>query len=161
VTGGLALAVGWTLAALLLAVAIAAAFLAIRRLLLGRGGGTVECGLRHGSGDPWRLGLASYQPDELRWYSAFGLRLRPAEVFGRASLRLLERRPVGRAEAASFGPDVVVVVCQVGRAGGIPASAGVVARLPLTVELAMSDAALTGLLAWLEAAPPAQANGRR
>ncbi len=156
-TGGLALTVGWTLAALLLAVVIAAACLAIRRLLLGRGGGTVECGLRHSPADPWRLGMAAYQPDELRWFSAFGLRLRPAEVFDRKSLRLLERRPVGRAEAASFGTDVVVVVCQAGGPGGSGAAAG----LPLTVELAMSDAALTGLLAWLEAAPPAQANGLR
>lgn len=172
-TGGLALAIGWTLVALLLAVVIAAGLLAVRRALLGRGGGSVECGLRCGAADPWRLGLAVYQPDELRWFSAFGIRLRPAEVFDRTALRLLERRPAGGAEAASFGPDVMVVVCQVGQvagaaAAGAAAAGGPVAgrqvpaaAAPPTVELAMSDAALTGLLAWLEAAPPAEASGLR
>ena len=42
--------------------------LAIRRVLLGRGGGTVECGLRRGPDQGWRLGIAAYEPAELRWY---------------------------------------------------------------------------------------------
>jgi hypothetical protein len=39
---------------------------------------------------------------------------------------------------------------------GLPAEAAVIELRdgPLTVELAMGSAALTGFLAWLEAAPP-------
>ena len=70
--------------------------LASRRILLGRSGGTVECGLRASAAATWRLGLAAYQPDQLYWFSAFGLRLRPDEAFDRRSLSVLARRPAAR-----------------------------------------------------------------
>ena len=64
----------WLLAALLALAVAAATGIAIRRTLLERGGGTVECGLRRGPDRGWRLGLAAYQPAELRWYDAFGVK---------------------------------------------------------------------------------------
>lgn len=148
----LALIAGWALLLVLAAAVIAAAALASRRILLGRSGGTVECGLRASEAAAWRLGLAAYQPDELRWFSAFGVRLRPDEVFDRSSLSVLGRRPAGQAEAVSIGAGTVVVECQAGRlCNGAPGAGG---TEPRTVELAMSEGALTGFLAWLEAAPP-------
>jgi hypothetical protein len=148
----LALIAGWALLLVLAVAVIAATALAVRRILLGRTGGTVECGLRESEAATWRLGLAAYGPDELRWFSAFGLRLRPDEVFDRSSLSVLGRRPAGQAEAVSIGAGTVVVECQTGRPyNGAPAPPGTEVR---TVELAMSEAALTGFLAWLEAAPP-------
>jgi Protein of unknown function (DUF2550) len=133
----------WLFAAVVAVLVLGAVFLASRRFLLERGGGTVECGLRRTElpGAPWRLGVASYQLDELRWFTAFGISSRADEVFGRRDLTVISRRRPEEAEAAILGPDRVIVGCSTSSAGG-------------TVELALADQALTGLLAWLEAAPP-------
>jgi hypothetical protein len=153
--GVLALVAGWVLALLIAGALLVAVGLASRRIFLGRSVGTVECGLRESEASTWRLGLAAYQPDELRWFSAFGLRLRPDEVFERSSLSITGRRPAGQTEAVSIGAGTVVVEC---RSGPEPdgAAPGLTAPGPAsrTVELAMSEEALTGFLAWLEAAPP-------
>ncbi|MBV9449343.1 MAG: DUF2550 domain-containing protein [Streptosporangiaceae bacterium] len=138
----LTLDVAWLFAAFLILLVAAAGFLATRRFLLERGGGTVECALRRGT-SPWRLGVASYQSDELRWFNAFGISQRPEETFGRRDLMVVSRRPPDTAEIATLGPGRVVVECELsgGRGGD-------------TVQLALAESALTGLLAWLEAAPP-------
>jgi hypothetical protein len=156
VTGVLALVAGWALLLVLAAAVIAAVGLASRRVLLGRSGGTVECGLRASQAATWRLGLAAYQPDQLHWFSAFGLRLRPDEVFERRSLSILTRRPAAQTEAVSIGAGTMVVQCRTSPRWGGPVSG---ADDPRTVELAMSQEALTGFLAWLEAAPPGHLSG--
>ena len=140
--GALALDAAWLFAAFLIILTLAAVGIAARRFLLERGGGTVECGLRKGNG-PWRLGVASYQREELCWFGALGLTMRPDEVFPRRDLIVVSRRLPTDAEAASLGPGMIVVECKLGEDSGQP-----------TVELAMGEEALTGLLAWLEAAPP-------
>jgi hypothetical protein len=140
VAEGLAVGVVWVLVAVLLVGAVAAAGIAVRRVLLGRGGGTIECGLRR-EDESWRLGLAAYRPDELLWFRALGFRLRPDEAFDRHALTVVARRRAGPAEAVSLGPGTVVVECYAGN--GAP-----------DIELAMSVDAVTGLLAWLEATPP-------
>jgi Protein of unknown function (DUF2550) len=137
---GLALDAAWLLAAFLLLLVLAAAALATRRFLLERGGGTVECGLRSPAGSgAWRLGVASYQGDDLGWYGALGVRFRPEQVFHRRSLRVLSRRPSLPSESSALGPEHIVVELE--------SDAG-------RVELAMTGEALTGFLAWLEASPP-------
>ncbi len=136
--GELALDAAWLFAAFLIAAILAAAGIAARRFLLEHGGGTVECGLRE-EGGPWRLGLASYQREELCWFGVFGLSLRPHEIFPRRDLGVVSRRLPSDAEAATLGPGMIVVECKLGED---------------SVELAMGEAALTGLLSWLEAAPP-------
>lgn len=150
-SGALTLIAGWVLILLVAGAVLVAVGLAARRIVLGRTGGTVECGLRDGEAATWRLGLAAYQPDQLYWFSAFGVRLRPDEVFDRSSLSILGRRPAAQTEAVSIGAGAVVVECQSGSDGHRPAAPG---ATPRTVELAMSEEALTGFLAWLEAAPP-------
>jgi hypothetical protein len=139
VGGALALDAAWLFAAFLVILILAAAGIAARRFLLERGGGTVECGLRKENGS-WRLGVASYQREELCWFGALGLTMRPDEVFPRRDLTVVSRRLPSDAEAASLGPGRIVVECKLGEAG--------------TVELALGEEALTGLLSWLEAAPP-------
>jgi hypothetical protein len=145
----------WLLVSVLLAAVIAALGITIRRILLERGGGNVECGLRCGPARRWRLGIAAYRPDELRWFSAFGVRLRPNAVFARSAMLVTGRRPVTEAEAVSIGQGTVVIECRLrqGAAGQ---------RLPAAepVELAMAEGALTGFLAWLESAPPGRMAGR-
>jgi hypothetical protein len=170
VGGELALDAAWLFAAFLIVLILAAGGIAARRFLLERGGGTVECGLRKQNGS-WRLGVASYQREELCWFGVFGLSLRPDEVFPRRDLAVISRRLPTDAEAATLGPGMIVVECQLGEdgsSGGAPgpgagqagrgagaAGRGAGAAGPSgTVELALVEAALTGLLAWLEAAPP-------
>jgi Protein of unknown function (DUF2550) len=181
---GLALDAAWLLAAFLVILVLVAAGIAARRFLLERGGGTVECGLRSGNGS-WRLGVARYRGEELRWYGIFGLSVRPDEVFPRRDLAVVSRRLPTEAEAVSLGPGMIVVECRLGEdtgagpgadsgpeassdsgaasaegaaaegSGASPAAGpGAASRHAVTVELALGEAALTGLLAWLEASPP-------
>jgi len=191
---GLALDAAWLLGAFLVILVLAAAGIAARRFLLERGGGTVECGLRRQNGS-WRLGVARYRGEELRWYGIFGLSVRPDEVFPRRDLTVVSRRLPTEAEAASLGPGMIVVECRLGEdtsqlgsgsggggpgagdrqaaASGPGADSGPEASSdsgaasaegpeaaaaeppgPVTVELALGEAALTGLLSWLEASPP-------
>ena len=186
---GLALDAAWLLAAFLVILVLAAAGIAARRFLLERGGGTVECGLRRQNGS-WRLGVARYRGEELRWYGIFGLSVRPDEVFPRRDLTVISRRLPSEAEAASLGPGMIVVECRLGEdtsqlgsgsgsggggpgaresqaaASGSGAESGpeassdsgaepdAASREAVTVELALGEAALTGLLSWLEASPP-------
>jgi hypothetical protein len=145
--GRLALDAGWLLIIILVVALACATGIAVRRTIIEHGGGTVECGLRLNRDRRWRLGLAAYQPDELRWYPVFGLLLRPGEVFARRSLNVVSRRPVDPVETTSIGPDMVVVECDTGQG---PAR---------RIELALTQDALTGFLAWLEAAPPASVSG--
>ena len=136
----LALDAAWIFAAFLVVVVLAAAAIAGRRLLLDRGGGTVECGLRR-PGGTWRLAVAAYGADELRWYDGVGVLLAPEQVLSRRALTVQSRREADAAEAVRLGVGMVVIACRAGDGEG-------------TVELAMGEAALTGFLAWLEAAPP-------
>jgi Protein of unknown function (DUF2550) len=135
----LALDAAWLFAAFLMILVLAAVGIAARRYLLERGGGTVECGLRQPGGS-WRLGVASYQREELCWFGVFGLSMRPEEIFRRRDLAVVSRRMPTDAEASILGPGMIVVECNFGEG--------------VTVELALGESALTGMLAWLEAAPP-------
>ena len=157
----------WFFAAFVVLLVAFAVILATRRFLLERSGGTVECALRRltESGEPdhvglpwhghghgaWRLGVLSYQRDELYWYGALGVLLRPEQVFQRRALAVVSRRPVDEAEAAALGAGKIVV-----EVSAKPADASDASGSPDGVrwQLAMSDAALTGFLAWLEASPP-------
>jgi hypothetical protein len=168
VGGALALDAAWLFAAFLIILILAAVGIAARRFLLERGGGTVECGLRLGPNGSWRLGLASYQREELNWFGALGLTMRPDVVFPRRDLTVVSRRLPTEAEAASLGPGMIVVECKLGEdsgqfgpapdgggpgVGSAPGPAG--GHGPGgTIELALGEEALTGLLSWLEAAPP-------
>ena len=80
ISRALALDAAWIFAAFLVVVVLAAAAIAGRRILLDRGGGTVECGLRR-PGGTWRLGVAAYGADELRWYDGVGVLLIPEQAF--------------------------------------------------------------------------------
>ena len=152
----LALDAIWFFAGFLALVLLAAVVLATRRFLLERGGGTVDCGLRcparRGS---WRLGVAAYQGDELCWYGALGVLLRPEEVFHRRALTVLSRRPSLPSETSVLGPERIVVELCTRSATDHPDLADSHAESADDhVELAMSEEALTGFLAWLEASPP-------
>jgi len=129
-------------------IAAAFAFLFVRRRWLSRGGGTFECSVRFAvpqkqssvaSARGWTLGLGRYVGDSLEWFRVFSFRPRPQHVFGRDIRVIGRRRPEGaEAFALHAGHHVVEVVLGSGS----------------QVELAMSEGALTGFLAWTEAGPP-------
>jgi len=131
---------GWVLAALLAACLLAAVVITARRILIQRPGGAVECGLRRAADARWQPGIAAYRPGQLYWFHTIGIRLRPDAVFDRNALRLVGRQTAQSMAELGLGPATVVVqfaIC--GEAE------------PLW--LALDQDALTGLLAWLEAAP--------
>ena len=121
--GALALDAAWLFAAFLVLLILAAGGIAARRFLLERGGGTVECGLRKESAS-WRLGVASYQREELCWFGVFGLSMRPDEIFPRRDLTVVSRRLPTQAEATILGPGMIVVQCQFGGSDGSPHEGG-------------------------------------
>ena len=127
------------LGVLLVLLVIALAFLAIRRRWLDRLGGTFECSLRLNMTTPgtgWALGVGRYNEGILEWFRFFSYALRPHKVFDRAVVRVLETR---------------VALSSENRVLRLETRA---ASTDEEWELAMSQDSLTGLLSWLEAAPP-------
>jgi hypothetical protein len=127
--------------------ALLCAGLVLRRVLISRRGGVIECALRYQAGAPWRQGLAEYRAGQLYWHRSMSLRLRPHAAFDRSELAVMSRRQPVQAEDVRLGPGMVVVRCEgMVRHRGHPAQRR-------EVELAMPQAALMGLLSWLESSP--------
>ena len=125
-----------------LALVLVAVYLVVRRRLLARYGGTFDLSVRVRSQRPgrgWVLGVGRYNNDALEWFRIFSLSLRPAQTYRRNNLEVGQRRNAQGAEEYALYDDAIVVECFYS---------------DQPVELAMTEAALTGLLAWLEAAPP-------
>ena len=119
--------------------------LVVRRRWISRGGGTFEFSVRVRSsraGRGWVLGVGRYSGDALEWFRIFSLAPGPKLRLSRGDLEYVGRRETEGGESYCLYSGHTIVLCQT------PTG-------PL--EVAMSPAALTGFLAWLEAAPP----GRR
>jgi hypothetical protein len=122
----------------------------VRRITLLRGGGTVEMSLRlypggH-QGRGWALGVGRFVGDELQWFRTFSLSPRPKRGLSRYDLEVTERRAPTGGETLALMNGSVVLAC---------------AQPTGSVELAMTQAAETGFLSWLESAPPGSGFGRR
>jgi hypothetical protein len=159
VSGQLVLALAQIALAL---VVVVAACLVVRRRVITRRGGIVECCLRSSASGRWHHGLAEYRRAQLHWHRSFSLRIRPHGAFDRRDLVVTGSRLAGVRDPAWLGPGTMIVTCRAHLAGLRPDRAGSPAtwRLPVgqvadvrVIELAMSQAALTGYMAWLEAAP--------
>ncbi|MEU4494604.1 DUF2550 domain-containing protein [Streptomyces sp. NBC_00210] len=120
----------------------------LRRRLIQRSGGTFDCSLRWNvpektdySGKGWVYGVARYSGDRIMWFRVFSYAPRPRRVLERSAIEVVSRRtPQGEEELALLS-DATVLGC---------------VHRGTRLELAMSEDALTGFLAWLEAAPPGQ-----
>jgi hypothetical protein len=120
--------------------------LALRRRWLGRQGGTFECSLRLRTSTPgagWVLGLARYNEENLEWFRFFSYAFRPRKAFLRTEVNIVDNREPDPVEAVSLYAGQRVV--------SIKTSTGTLSE---QWDLAMSSESLTGLLSWLEAAPP-------
>ena len=133
---------------LLLLVLLYGIALVVRRRFISRHGGTFEFSVRVRSGRAgrgWVLGLGRYSGGDLEWFRIFSLLPRPRRVFRRSELEYVGRRDHGGVESYSLYSGHIIVSC----------------RTPTgPLEVAMSPEALTGFLAWLEAAPPGQRSRR-
>jgi hypothetical protein len=120
----------------------------VRRRVIQRSGGTFDCSLRWNtaeksdtSGKGWGYGIARYSGDRIEWFRVFSYAPRPRRILERSSIEVAGRRaPEGEEELALLS-DAIVLACL---------------HRGTRLELAMSEDALTGFLAWLEAAPPGQ-----
>jgi len=126
--------------------AVSLFMLAARRRWLDRLGGTFNCSLRlrmRTPGAGWVLGVGRYSEGILEWFRYFSYSLRPRMVFPRRNVRVLETRMPDPVEAVALNADEKVLRIEMhdGRAES-------------QWELAMGQGSLTGLLSWLEAAPP-------
>lgn len=125
---------------LLLASALVA--VAVRRRALQRGGGSIDLSLQlrtltHGRG--WVLGVGRFERDELQWFRVLSLARGPRRTLRRTELTVVAQRPPSGAETLSLPTGSVVLQCSTTDGG---------------VLLGMELSAATGLLAWLESAPP-------
>lgn len=120
----------------------------LRRRLIQRPGGTFDCSLRpappdeaDAGGKGWVYGVSRYSGDRIEWFRVFSYAPRPRRVLERPSIEVIGRRTPQGSEELALLSDAVVLLCE---------------HRGTRLELAMSDDALTGFLAWLEAAPPGQ-----
>ena len=134
---------GW-LVVVLLAIVVA---LVLRRSVLVRRGATVHCGLRLDSTKPtrvWQTGMARYTNEDLEWFRLMSLRYQPNYTFVRRSVQIVGRRYPHGAELLAVPHGSVAITCNVITRGGSARE----------IELAMSEAAVTGFLAWIESSAP-------
>jgi hypothetical protein len=122
--------------------ALTLALVALRRRRLVAAHGAIEAALRRNprpGGGGWSMGVLRYAGDQLEWSRVLSLSPRPTVVFSRADLVVVGRRTALPVEhmAATVGGAVVDLAID-----------------DAVIELAMTQAALPGLLAWLEAGPP-------
>jgi hypothetical protein len=123
--------------------------LVVRRRWISRDGGTFEFSVRVRSaraGRGWVLGVGRYSGDVLEWFRIFSLAPGPKVRLDRSDLEYIGRRDPEGPESYSLYSGHTIACCET------PAG-------PL--EVAMSPEALTGFLAWLEAAPPGRRLRRR
>ena len=143
---GVVLGVVELLGALVLLLALSLLLLGLRRRWLARQGGTFECSLRlHPTtpGSGWALGVGRYNEGQLEWFRFFSYAWRPRKSFPRRDVRVLETRDPDAVEAVALYAEQRIVRFEIA-----------VDSEPERWELAMSPDSLTGLLSWLEAAPP-------
>lgn len=123
--------------------------LVVRRRVLSRNGGTFELSYRARSeraGRGWLLGLGRYSGESLEWFRIFSLSPRPKRVWARDLLDYSGRRSPEGPEEVSLYDGHVVASCHY---DGEP------------LEIAMSEASLTGFQSWLESGPPGTDWNRR
>ncbi len=137
------------LAGLLLVLVLLLGAVAVRRLVLGRGGGAIDLSMQLRGVTPgrgWVLGVGRFQGSELRWYRVFSLAGGPRRTLLRDELTVCTQRAPTQRETRSLQAGAVVMECQTDRG---------------QVTLAMDRETVTGFLAWLESAPPGSLRRRR
>jgi hypothetical protein len=130
-----------TLIAIVCVAAVAASIiggLLVRRHLLARGGAGAVVSLRIGRRGNFVLGVGRYHGEKLLWYRLFSVASRPRRALTRRGLTILQRRPPTPMEVRNLLTPSIVLECL--------ADEG-------RIDIAISEDALPGFLAWLESGP--------
>jgi Protein of unknown function (DUF2550) len=138
--------VGWLVVDVLIAVLVVVASvitLLVRRRILERDGGFELCLRLHPGrwGGGWVFGIGRYEGDRIAWFKTFGLSLRARRCLPRQRLEVIDRHWPNDEDRRLVPSGHVVLACRVGGR---------------TLDMSMEEQAVTGFLAWLEAAPPGQ-----
>ncbi|MFE1081007.1 DUF2550 domain-containing protein [Nocardiopsis alba] len=140
----------WVILALVAALSLALVVGVLRRLVLVRSGGAIECYLRtrgaKGRRGAWRVGFGRYGTDDLGWFPVLSLRPRPTVRLSRRGLVVVGRREPGPGDAP-LTPDLTILEI------GWYAEDGSAPEEPV-YEVAMGERQLTGFLSWTESMPP-------
>ncbi|MGB3955814.1 MAG: DUF2550 domain-containing protein [Brooklawnia sp.] len=123
--------------------------LLVRRAWLSVLGGLFDCALRADGATKWRPGLARYSGQYLEWYLVWHPWPRPTRLFVRDRCELVGFRDSDVSES-KLGYAFARVVTL--RARG---------QNPERWELAVNEGSATGLVSWLESAPPGRIGYRR
>ncbi|HSN42924.1 MAG TPA: DUF2550 domain-containing protein [Propionibacteriaceae bacterium] len=118
----------------------------VRRRWLSSRGGVFDCGLRLNDTTPgagWATGIARYESDTLEWYRVFAVSLRPHLVLRRDHTVAIGTRQPDAVEAVVLFSDHQIIRLESSEDGR-----------QKVWELAMPLGSVTGLMSWLEAAPP-------
>lgn len=126
------------LAAVLLVVLGVAGLYVSRQHTLSRRVASFGCQLNAGEEvrRMWQPGVAQYTRDRLLWWRTLSLSPRPARVWSRASLEVVDRAPLGQDDEE--GRPLLLVHCRDGRE---------------VFQLMLSAPAYAGLVSWLESGP--------
>ncbi|MFY0406293.1 DUF2550 domain-containing protein [Solicola sp. PLA-1-18] len=122
--------------------------LVVRRRVVSRHHPTFDLSVneREGGGlRGWMLGVGRFNDTHLEWFRVFSLSPRPRRRFERGRVEVVRRRDPDQNEAYSLHAGAVIVECT---------------TVDGPVQFALSPSALTGLLAWLESAPPGRDSSR-
>jgi hypothetical protein len=133
------------LAIALVVLALALAFIPMRRHLIRRAGGAFDCAVRFGPLPPvgdasgWSFAVGRYRDLTVELYRVFSYSPRPRTSLARRGFDVVGRREAVAEETRTLLPGWSVLECS---AEGEP------------VELAMSPESMMAFLTWVEAAPP-------
>ncbi|NYI69704.1 hypothetical protein GGQ54_000264 [Naumannella cuiyingiana] len=118
--------------------------LIFRRRWLARHGGLFECSVKLRPGrDNWALGVARYSGEDLEWFRVFSFSFAPQVVFRRGRTSVIAvRDPDAEEKTMLYDGQRILRLDPVE-----PPTVG-------PVDLAMAAESVTGLMSWLEAAPP-------
>ncbi len=116
----------------------------LRRQWLLSTGGLFDCWFRlrpsTGRGAGWSPGVARYSGEYLEWFPAFSMSRRPRVRLHRPDSQIQGQREPDTAESPVLPSGTCILV--------------VTSKRDDRLELAMSSSSLTGLISWLESAPP-------
>ncbi|MBR8740429.1 DUF2550 domain-containing protein [Nocardiopsis sp. MG754419] len=140
----------WVLLVLVVIVSLVVVAGALRRFVLVRSGGAIECYLRvcggKGRRGSWRVGFGRYGSRNLGWFPVLSLRPRPTVRLSRRGLVVVGRRSPRDGDAPLPADVTVLEIGWIGSDGADPTES--------VYEVAMGEGQLTGFLSWIESMPP-------
>ncbi|MBB1483449.1 DUF2550 domain-containing protein [Tessaracoccus sp. MC1865] len=134
----------WTTLMVIAIVLLPFALLYLRRRWLTGQGGLFDCAYQINEKTPgsgWVLGMGRYRGENLEWFRAFSLNLRPKRVFPRVATAYVHQRQPAGLEAIALFEDSMIVTVRDRFTGS-------------TSSLSMARDEVLALMSWLESAPP-------